>query len=103
MANLKDILFGVKLKAITGKRDREIGGLTFDSRKVRPGDLFVAIQGLNSDGHDHLEEAVAQGVAREVPLASRHTQPGRQEERSGAKAGEDEKGDSGIKSRRSIR
>ena len=62
MANLKDILFGVKLNAISGKRDREIRGLTFDSRKVQPGDLFVAIGGLNSDGHDHLEEAVAQGA-----------------------------------------
>ena len=62
MANLKDILFGVKLRSISGNRDREISGLTFDSRKVRQGDLFVAIQGLNSDGHDHLEQAVAQGA-----------------------------------------
>ena len=62
MANLKDILFGVKLKAISGNRDRKISGLSFDSRKVRPGDLFVAIKGLNSDGHDYLEEAVAQGA-----------------------------------------
>ena len=62
MAKLKDILYGVKLKAISGNRDREINGLTFDSRKVRPGDLFVAIRGLNSDGHDHLEQAVAQGA-----------------------------------------
>ena len=62
MAKLKDILYGVKLKAISGNRDREINGLTFDSRKVRPGDLFFAIRGLNSDGHDHLEQAVAQGA-----------------------------------------
>ena len=62
MAKLKDILYGVKLKAISGNRDREINGLTFDSRKARPGELFVAIRGLNSDGHDHLEQAVAQGA-----------------------------------------
>ncbi len=30
----------------------EVGGLSIDSRKLRPGDLYVAIKGENRDGHD---------------------------------------------------
>lgn len=38
-------------------------GVTSDSRRVRPGDIFVAIQGTKSDGHLFLEEAVKNGAA----------------------------------------
>lgn len=37
--------------------------LTLDSRKVRPGDLFLAVPGLQSDGRDHIADAVARGAA----------------------------------------
>ncbi|UCF10098.1 MAG: UDP-N-acetylmuramoylalanyl-D-glutamate--2,6-diaminopimelate ligase, partial [Candidatus Bipolaricaulota bacterium] len=33
-----------------------------DSRRVRPGDLFVALPGSRTDGHRHLEEAYARGA-----------------------------------------
>lgn len=38
----------------------------YDSRKVDPGDLFVAIRGLASDGHAHLTDARARGAAAVV-------------------------------------
>lgn len=38
-----------------------ISSLAVDSRKVRPGSLFVAISGAACDGHDYMEEAVAKG------------------------------------------
>jgi UDP-N-acetylmuramoyl-L-alanyl-D-glutamate--2,6-diaminopimelate ligase len=38
----------------------------YDSRKVAPGDLFVAIRGLASDGHAHLEDARGRGAAAAV-------------------------------------
>ncbi|HYD66790.1 UDP-N-acetylmuramoylalanyl-D-glutamyl-2,6-diaminopimelate--D-alanyl-D-alanine ligase [Azospirillum sp.] len=38
-------------------------GVTIDSRKVEPGDLFVAIKGPNFDGHDFVAQALAQGAA----------------------------------------
>ena len=43
--------------------DPMIRGIRYDSRSVSPGDLFVAIRGANSDGHDYLERAVALGAA----------------------------------------
>ena len=40
-----------------------IRGLSMDSRQVAPGDLFIALRGAESDGHDYLEQAVALGAA----------------------------------------
>jgi len=49
----------------------EVGGVTYDSRKVRPGDLFVAVAGLRVDGHAYAADAAARGaaVALERPVA----------------------------------
>src|SRR5205823_2992617 len=48
----------------------------YDSRRVSPGDLFVAVQGLHVDGHVYITEAVAQGavavaIERYVKVAQR--------------------------------
>jgi UDP-N-acetylmuramoyl-tripeptide--D-alanyl-D-alanine ligase len=43
--------------------DREISGVTTDSRKVQAGDLFVALCGERFDGHDYLAQAAAAGAA----------------------------------------
>lgn len=48
-------------------------GVSIDSRTVRPGDLFVALEGPNFDGHDYVANALAKGAAaamvhRPVPL-----------------------------------
>lgn len=40
----------------------EISGLTFDSRQVKPGFLFVCIPGFESDGHCFAGQAVANGA-----------------------------------------
>lgn len=37
--------------------------LTLDSRKVRGGDLFLAVPGLQHDGRDHVQDAIARGAA----------------------------------------
>ena len=52
--------------------DTLISGLQLDSRKVRPGDLFLAIPGEVHDGRQFIEQAVANGaaaVAAEAPVA----------------------------------
>lgn len=62
MALLKDILFGVNLKGIQGDRSVEIAGIAFDSRKVQPGFLFVAVKGLTVDGHSFINQAIEGGA-----------------------------------------
>ena len=42
--------------------DVEIHGVTADSRRVRPGDLFVAIPGFSVDGHRFIAQAVSEGA-----------------------------------------
>ncbi len=37
--------------------------LTLDSRKVRPGDLFLAVPGGRQDGRLHIADAIARGAA----------------------------------------
>jgi len=46
--------------------DLEITGIALDSRRVRPGDLFVAISGLHTDGHRHIPDAVSRGAVAAV-------------------------------------
>lgn len=38
-------------------------GVSFDSREVAPGDLFIALKGETSDGHRYLDQAMARGAA----------------------------------------
>lgn len=58
LSEMKSVLPGATL---TG--DVEVSGISFDSRTVKPGDLFVALVGAKSDGHDFLHEAAAAGAA----------------------------------------
>lgn len=50
-------------KRVTGEGDPEITGLSYDSRKVRPGQAFFCIQGLITDGHLHVNQALDAGAA----------------------------------------
>jgi UDP-N-acetylmuramoyl-L-alanyl-D-glutamate--2,6-diaminopimelate ligase len=43
-------------------QDPLIRGICYDSRNVAPGDLFIALRGSVSDGHDYLERAIALGA-----------------------------------------
>ena len=61
MVVLKDILFGVSLQSLAGDRDRVVFGITFDSRNVQKGGVFVAIKGSLSDGHDYINNAIEAG------------------------------------------
>ncbi len=47
---------------VVGPRDIAIEDIVFDSRKVKPGALFVAIKGVHQDGHTHVNAAIAAGA-----------------------------------------
>ncbi len=55
---LSKLLTALSCKEVHGSVDVEIEGLAYDSRQVRPGDLFVAIKGLSTDGHDFIPQAL---------------------------------------------
>lgn len=50
----------------TASEPFEASGVTFDSREVGPGDLFLALKGESTDGHRFLDQAFAQGAAGAV-------------------------------------
>lgn len=62
MAILKDILYGVSLTQIVGSTDVETEAIAFDSRKVGPKSLFVAVKGTLSDGHQYIADVIEKGV-----------------------------------------
>lgn len=47
----------------TASADFAVHGVTFDSREVGPGDLFIALRGETTDGHRFIEQAFAAGAA----------------------------------------
>lgn len=63
MSTLKDILYKVSIEAVKGPTDVAIGKIEFDSRNVDLNDVFVAIRGTISNGHDFIEKALNNGAA----------------------------------------
>jgi len=59
---LKDILYKVAIESVKGSTDLAIHKIEFDSRKVETNDVFVAIRGTLSDGHDFIEKATELGA-----------------------------------------
>jgi UDP-N-acetylmuramoyl-L-alanyl-D-glutamate--2,6-diaminopimelate ligase len=62
MRYLSDIIEGLAFTELQGSADVEISAVVFDSRKVIPGSLFVAVRGTMVDGHDYIEQAVKDGA-----------------------------------------
>lgn len=68
---LKDILYKVSLNKVVGNTAVAIRDLIFDSRKIGLDDVFIAIRGTQSDGHEYIKMAVDKGaiaiVCEEMP------------------------------------
>ncbi len=62
MKALKDILYKVTINAVAGSTGVIINDITFDSRTVKEGDVFVAISGTVIDGHKYIDKAITQGA-----------------------------------------
>ena len=63
---LKEILYKVNIRAVSGNTAVEIKNLQTDSRLVTPGTCFIAIKGTLSDGHHFVEDAIAKGAVAVV-------------------------------------
>ncbi|HXE74116.1 MAG TPA: UDP-N-acetylmuramoyl-L-alanyl-D-glutamate--2,6-diaminopimelate ligase [Candidatus Xenobia bacterium] len=59
---LAKLVKGVGVLGVSGSPTLEISGIAYDSRQVRPGFLFAAIQGEKADGHDFIPQALAAGA-----------------------------------------
>ncbi len=62
MKNLKDLLYKVNIEAVHGLTAININSIHFDSRKIQLDDVFVALKGVASDGHDFIEKALNLGA-----------------------------------------
>ncbi|AQQ55298.1 UDP-N-acetylmuramoyl-L-alanyl-D-glutamate--2,6-diaminopimelate ligase [Planococcus lenghuensis] len=63
--NLTDILYKVAttLPLTSEQANLFVSGITDNSSEVTDGDLFIAIKGVNQDGHDHIQTAIQKGAA----------------------------------------
>lgn len=66
---LQELLRDLPGVKVEGATDKEILNIEFDSRKAGRESLFVAVKGVNADGHDFIEKAIEQGS--EVIVAER--------------------------------
>ena len=69
--NLRSLLAGVPLTGAAADLEMEISSISYDSRTLEPGALFVALSGEKTDGHRYIETALEKGAAavlcREAP------------------------------------
>ena len=61
---ISQLAAGLECEIIGG--DCRVTGLSYDSRRVQPGDVFFAIRGFKTDGHKYIEQAAANGAAAVV-------------------------------------
>jgi UDP-N-acetylmuramoyl-L-alanyl-D-glutamate--2,6-diaminopimelate ligase len=75
MIRLSDILYKVRIKAVSGSTDVVVSGVQIDSRKASNRTVFVAVRGVAVDGHQFISKAIEQGaiavVCEELPAAQK--------------------------------
>lgn len=62
MKILDNILSNINVLQTIGSTDLTITSIEFDSRKVEPGQLFIAVKGFETDGHRYIENAIEKGA-----------------------------------------
>lgn len=63
---LRELLQGTPVTQTAVSLDTDIAEVRYDSRAVRPGDLFVAVRGFAVDGHSYIGKALEQGAVAVV-------------------------------------
>ena len=59
---LTKIIEKCNLAALRGNEEAEVTSITSDSRSVQPGSLFIAVEGICTDGHAYIGKAIEQGA-----------------------------------------
>lgn len=59
---LQDILYQVRIQKVVGSTQVNVTAIEFDSRNVEKGNVFVAIKGTVTDGHDYIDTAIEKGA-----------------------------------------
>ena len=71
---LSELLSNIKTVETVGSMDVDITGINIDSRRIEPGNLFVAMRGTQVDGHQFIPKAVELGAAavlcEEIPASA---------------------------------
>ena len=71
---LKKLLTNVNIAKAAADLDIEVHGVSFDTRSLRAGELFVAIRGHETDGHEYIASAVNSGavcvICEKAPAAA---------------------------------
>ncbi len=62
MKAVREILYKVNINKVAGDTSILIKNVVFDSRKVKREDLYVAINGVNIDGHNYINSAIKKGA-----------------------------------------
>jgi UDP-N-acetylmuramoyl-L-alanyl-D-glutamate--2,6-diaminopimelate ligase len=57
-----DLIAEVEAVGASGDSDHDVTGIEYDSRRVRPGAVFVAMKGGSTDGNRYVEKALAAGA-----------------------------------------
>lgn len=60
---LRELIKNLSIIEMSADAEREISGVSYDSRKTEKGDMFVAIRGFEADGHKFIPKAVENGAA----------------------------------------
>src|SRR3989440_12779271 len=63
---LKQLVNELAPTRVEGPIDWDVSGISYDSRRVTPGMLFVAIPGQRTDGHEYIQTALERGAAAVV-------------------------------------
>ena len=63
---LRDLLQDIRVLECTADLDKNIDAVHYDSRKVTPGSLFVAVSGFASDGNRFIPMALDKGAVAVV-------------------------------------
>ena len=58
----KDLIAEITAVGAAGRSEQPVTGVEYDSRRVTPGAVFVAMKGGSTDGNRYIEKALASGA-----------------------------------------